>query len=104
MISTRKAILANPVTNAIKDARLVELLNPEQARVLRHSLTAHAMICGDRSAALLTVVDPGVISASNRRYQIQVAMLPWKYRSNAAPANCRWFRNGVRRRSLFCAL
>jgi hypothetical protein len=28
-----KAILANPVTNAIKDARLVELLNAEQARV-----------------------------------------------------------------------
>jgi hypothetical protein len=47
------------------------------------------MIRGDRSAALLTVDDPWVISGSNRCYQIQLAMLPWKYRSNAEPANCK---------------
>ena len=32
------------------------------------------MICGDRSAALLTVVDPWVISAFNRCYQIELAI------------------------------
>ena len=61
------------------------------------------MICGDRSAALLTVVDPWVISASNRCYQIELAMLPWKYCGNAEPANCKWFAdNGWRSACRIC--
>jgi ATP-dependent helicase/nuclease subunit A len=49
----RKAI----VTRAIKDARLVERLNAEQARVCDILERRNAVICRDRSGALLAVVD-----------------------------------------------
>jgi hypothetical protein len=75
VISTRtKAILANLVTKPIMDAWLAELLNAEQARVCDILERHNAVICRDRSAARRTVVDPWVISASNRCYQIQLAM------------------------------
>src|SRR6202008_4066119 len=45
------------VTRAIKDARLVELLNAEQGRVCEILERRNAVVCRDRSAALLTVVD-----------------------------------------------
>jgi ATP-dependent helicase/nuclease subunit A len=45
------------VTKAIKDARLVELLNAEQGRVCEILERRNAVVCRDRSAALLTVVD-----------------------------------------------
>jgi len=45
------------VTKAIKDARLVELLNAEQGRVCDILERRNAVICRDRSGALLTVVD-----------------------------------------------
>jgi ATP-dependent helicase/nuclease subunit A len=45
------------VTRAIKDARLLELLNAEQARVCAILERRNAVICRDRSGALLTVVD-----------------------------------------------
>jgi ATP-dependent helicase/nuclease subunit A len=45
------------VTRAIKDARLVELLNAEQARVCGILERRNAVVCRDRSSALLTVVD-----------------------------------------------
>jgi ATP-dependent helicase/nuclease subunit A len=45
------------VTRAIKDARLVELLACEQRRVYQVLERRNAVVCRDRSAALLTVVD-----------------------------------------------
>src|ERR1700722_8292340 len=45
------------VTKAIKDARLVELLSSEQQRVCEVLERRNAVVCRDRSAALLTVVD-----------------------------------------------
>jgi ATP-dependent helicase/nuclease subunit A len=54
------------VTKAIKDARLVELLASEQQRVCQILERRNAVICRDRSAALLTVVD-----AVLRRYAEQ---------------------------------
>jgi ATP-dependent helicase/nuclease subunit A len=45
------------VTKAIKDARLVERLNAEQARVCEILERRNAVICRDRSGALLTVAD-----------------------------------------------
>jgi ATP-dependent helicase/nuclease subunit A len=54
------------VTKAIKDARLVELLSSEQQRVCEVLERRNAVVCRDRSAALLTVVD-----AVLRRYAEQ---------------------------------
>jgi ATP-dependent helicase/nuclease subunit A len=51
--SPRKSI----VTKAIKDARLVELLTAEQARVCDILEKRNAVVCRDRSAALLIVTD-----------------------------------------------
>jgi ATP-dependent helicase/nuclease subunit A len=45
------------VTKAVKDARLVERLNAEQARVCDILERRNAVICRDRSGALLAVVD-----------------------------------------------
>jgi ATP-dependent helicase/nuclease subunit A len=45
------------VTKAIKDARLVERLGEEQARVCAILERRNAVVCRDRSAALLTVAD-----------------------------------------------
>jgi ATP-dependent helicase/nuclease subunit A len=45
------------VTKAIKDARLVELLGAEQKRVCEILDRRNAVICRDRSGALLTVAD-----------------------------------------------
>jgi ATP-dependent helicase/nuclease subunit A len=45
------------VTRAIKDARLLERLNAEQGRVCEILQRRNAVICRDRSGALLTVVD-----------------------------------------------
>src|SRR4029079_13926197 len=45
------------VTRAIKDARLLERLNAEQGRVCEILERRNAVVCRDRSGALLTVVD-----------------------------------------------
>jgi ATP-dependent helicase/nuclease subunit A len=58
------------VTKAIKDARLVELLSAEQKRVCDILDRRNAVICRDRSAALLIVADAVLTryaTAKNRR-------------------------------------